>query len=284
VAVKAGSTGKQIRLAFGRAVIHNPASKGEAPMNIRLALICSIIAPAMAADLPYVGKWKVNLAKSDFGQTTITFESLPGGEWRTTAFGITYKFKMDGKDYPDSMGGTAAWKAVDANTWELQAKANGKVTEIDTFKLSADGKTLTDAAKQMKADGGSIESTIVYDRASGGPSLAGKWKTKKVSGAAGMIEMTASGGDGLLFKDLDMGMTCDAKLDGKDYPCTGPMLPPGFTVAMKDAARSLDLTVKKDGKPMFKGTYTVAADGKSMTEIGAPATGGEKFKVVFDRM
>ncbi len=253
-------------------------------MNTRLVLLCGIVSAGMAANLPYAGKWKVNLAKSDFGQTTVTFANLPGGEWQTTAFGVTYKFKMDGKDYPDNMGGTAAWKAVDGNTWEMVAKANGKVTETDTFKLDADGKTLTDYAKQMKAQGGSNESTTVYERASGGPSLAGKWKTKKVSGAAGTVEMIASGADGLLFKDPDMGMNCDAKLDGKDYPCTGPMLPPGFTVAMKNAAGSLDLTVKKDGKPFFKAVYTVAADGKSMTETGAPASGGEKFKIVFDRI
>ena len=253
-------------------------------MNIRLVLLYSIVSAGMAADLPYAGKWKMNLAKSDFGQTTVTFESLPGGEWQTTAFGITYKFKMDGKDYPDSMGGTAAWRTVDANTWELVAKANGKVTETDTFKLAADGRTLTDNAKQMKADGGSIESTTVYERGSGGPSLAGKWKTKKVSGASGMVEMIASGADGLVFKDPDLGMSCDAKLDGKDYPCTGPMLPPGFTVALKNAARSLDLSVKKDGKPFFKATYTVAADGKSMTETGASTSGADKFKIVYDRM
>jgi hypothetical protein len=253
-------------------------------MNVRLVLLCSIVSAGMAAELPYVGKWKMNLAKSDFGQTTVTIENLPGGEWQTTAFGVTYKFKMDGKDYPDSMGGTAAWKSVDAKTWELVAKTNGKVTETDTFKLGTDGKTLTDNARQMKADGGSIESTTIYERASGGPSLAGKWKTKKVTGGSGMVEMIASGADGLVFKDPDMGMSCDAKLDGKDYPCTGPMLPPGFTVAMKNAGRSLDLTVKKDGKPFFKATYTVAADGKSMTETAAPTSGGDKLKIVFDRM
>jgi hypothetical protein len=251
-------------------------------MNTRLFLLCSLVTAGIAADLPYVGKWKTNLAKSDFGQ--ITFENLPGDEWRTTTFGITYKFKMDSKDYPDGGGGTAAWKAVDGKTWELVAKANGKVTETDTFKLSDDGKTLTDNAKQMKADGGSIESAIVYQRASGGPSLAGKWKTKKASGDSGMLEMTASGADGLIYKDLDTGLNCDAKLDGKDYPCAGPMLPPGWTVAYKTAGRSLDLTVKKDGKPYFKATFTVAADGKSMTETGAAASGGDKFKIVFDRM
>src|SRR5436190_3663942 len=96
-------------------------------MNIRLALICSALLTATAADLPYAGKWKVNLAKSDFGETTLLLESSPGEEWQSTAFGVTYKFKMDGKDYPDGMGGTAAWKPVDATTWELVAKANGKV-------------------------------------------------------------------------------------------------------------------------------------------------------------
>jgi len=254
-------------------------------MNTRLApLLCSVVSIAMAADLPFAGKWKTNLAKSDFGQTTVTFENLPGGEWQNTSFGITYKFKMDGKDYPDSMGGTAAWKAVDANTWELVAKANGRVTETDTFKLAPDGKTLTDSVKQMKADGGSLESTTIAERASGGPSLAGKWRTKKVSGASGTLELIASGSDGLVLKDPDMGLNCDAKLDGKDYPCSGPLLPPGFTVAMKNAARSLDLTIKKDGKAFFKATYTVTADGKSMTETGVPTSGADKIKIVYDRM
>src|SRR5690349_22994108 len=57
--------------------------------------------------------------------------------------------------------------------------------------------------------------------------------------------------------------------DGKDYPCTGPMLPPGFTVAMTSAARSLDLIVKKDGKPFFKGTYTVAAEDRKSTRLNS---------------
>src|SRR5512135_3072345 len=148
-------------------------------MRIRLALLCSIASVALAADLPYAGKWKVNLAKSDFGQTTITIEAMPAGEWQFSSFGVSYKFKMDGKDYSDNMGGTVAWKAIDANTWEMVSKANGKVTETDRFQLGAGGKTLTDNVKVMKVDGGSQDSTSVYERISGGPSLAGKWKTQK---------------------------------------------------------------------------------------------------------
>jgi hypothetical protein len=72
-------------------------------MKTRMFLLCALVSATLAADLPYAGKWKVNLAKSDFGQTTVTYESLPGGEWQTTSFGVTYKFKMDVKDYPDGM-------------------------------------------------------------------------------------------------------------------------------------------------------------------------------------
>ena len=253
-------------------------------MTLRLFLLFVLTAAANAGDMPFAGKWKVNVAKSDFGQITVTIESLPGGEWQSSAFGITAKYKMDGQDYPDGMGGTVSWKVVDGNTWESVEKANGKVTETDMFKLSADGKTLTQVSKTIKADGGSIDGTTVFSRASSGTGLAGKWKTRNVSGGSGTVEYVASGSHGLIYKDLDQGMTCEAKLDGKDYPCTGPMVPPGFTVAMKRSGRTLDFTVKKDGKAFFTASATVAADGKSMTEIGAPAAGGDKFKIVYDRM
>jgi hypothetical protein len=253
-------------------------------MKTRLFLLCALVSTVFGADLPYVGKWKMNLAKSDFGQTTITYESLPGGEWQATGFGVTYKFKMDAKDYPDGMGGTSAWKAVDANTWEIVGKVNGKATASDTLKLSADGKTLTDTGKQMKPDGGTMDATTVYQRVSRGTGLGGKWQTKKVSGATGVMEIAQSGTDGLSFKDYDMGMTCDSKLDGKDYPCTGPMMAPGFTIAMKNVPpRSLDVTVKKDGKPFLEATYIVAADGKSMVETGGAVGSAEKVKIRFDR-
>src|SRR4051794_36510007 len=91
-------------------------------MNIRLALICSALLTARAADLPYAGKWKVNLAKSDFGETTLLLESSPGDEWQSTAFGVTYKFKMDRKDWCKtqrpfelSMAGRPWWSCPGAN-------------------------------------------------------------------------------------------------------------------------------------------------------------------------
>lgn len=61
-------------------------------------LVFAAGAVVAAADPPYVGKWKMNPAKSNFGETTITYEALPSGETQATLDGLPYKFRMDGKD------------------------------------------------------------------------------------------------------------------------------------------------------------------------------------------
>ena len=49
----------------------------------------------------------------------------------------------------------------------------------------------------------------------------------------------------------------------------------------KAAARSPDLTIKKDGKPFAKWSYTVADDGQTMTEVGGATT--NEIKIVYHR-
>jgi hypothetical protein len=239
----------------------------------------------VAADLPFAGKWKMNPAKSDFGETTITYEQLPSGEMQATSFGQTYKFKIDGKDYPAWYGSQAAWKSLDPTSWQTTWKLNGKVLTTDTLTLSADGKTLTLNAKGTKPNGEQIDDTTVAERVSGGPGLAGKWRTKNMKSASpSVLEFAPSGADGLAFKIVDMGMSCDAKFDGKDHPCSGPTLAPGWTVAFDNQrARDLDMTVKNNGKVMFKMSYTVSADGKTLTENATAPGTNEKTKVVYDR-
>ena len=138
--------------------------------------------------------------------------------------------------------------------------------------------------KGPSRNGETIDDTIVSER-TGGPGLAGKWKTKNMkSTSPNVLEFSPSGADGLAFKIVDMGLACDAKLDGKDYSCSGPTLAPGWTVVFMNAAgRSLDMTVKNNGKVMFKMLYTVSADGKTLTENGTAMGTTEKTKVVYDR-
>jgi hypothetical protein len=237
------------------------------------------------ADLPYAGKWKMNPAKSDFGETTVTYEPLPSGEMQATATGQSYKFKMDGKDYPAWFGSDAAWKSLSPTSWQTTWKLKGKVLTTDTLTLSADGKTLTVNSKGTKPNGETIDDTVVSERVAGGPGLAGKWKTKNMKSASpSVLEFAPSGAGGLAFKIVDMGLSCDANLDGKDHPCSGPTLGPGWTVAFANqGARGVDMTVKNNGKLLFKMSYTVSADGKTLTENGTTTGTNEKTKVVYDR-
>jgi hypothetical protein len=256
-------------------------------MRLKVAFFTGVMALATvvaAADLPYVGKWKMNPAKSDFGETTTTFEQLPSGEMQMTGGGQSYKFKVDGKDYPAFFGTTASWKSLSPASWETTTKLNGKVLTTDTLTLSADGKTLTTNSTGTKPNGEKINDTAVSERVSGTSGLAGKWKTKNMKSASpSVLEFSQSGADGLTIKIVDMDLTCNAKLDGKDYPCSGPTLAPGWTVAFNNDAKALDMNVKNNGKAVFKVSYSVSADGKTLTETGVATGTTEKTKVVYDR-
>ncbi len=228
----------------------------------------------------------MNPAKSDLKGTTVTFEQMPSGEMKFTTAGMSYTFKMDGKDYPSLFGMTAAWKQTDANTWESTDKLNGKVLNTARTQVAADGKTMTVELKGTKPNGESFEEKTVYERLSGDKGLSGKWMSKKVDvGSPNVLEFTPKGSEGLLVTIPDFQITADARFDGKDYPATGPQVPAGITLALrKTGARSFEMIEKANGKEIFKIEFAVSADGKTLTETGgATAAPGEKTKVVYDR-
>jgi hypothetical protein len=152
-------------------------------------------------------------------------------------------------------------------------------------KLAADGKTLTVDGKSIKATGATSNDVAVYERLSGGPGLAGKWKTKNLKiGSPGTLSISPSGSDGLTLTFVEEKGTCSAKLDGKDYPATGPIWPSGWTCMIaKNGATALDVTWKREGKVMFKDTFSPSADGKTLTDVSAVPTTTEKVTAVYDR-
>jgi len=236
-----------------------------------------------AADTPYAGKWKMNTAKSDFGESTMTYEQMPNGETTVTMDGPSYTFKTDGKENPTPWGMTVAVKAIDGKTWEMLDRANGKVINTTTMKLSTDDKTLTLDSKRVKANGEMTNDSMTMQRVSGGPGLAGKWKMKKLnSSAPSVLDLSAKSADSLTIT-MDEKNVCDAKFDGKDYPATGPG-PSGWSCSIaKSGAHGFDVTWKKDGKAMYKSTLAASADGKTLIESGSAVGVAEKFKIVYDR-
>jgi hypothetical protein len=59
-------------------------------------LILAAAASLSAAEPPYAGKWKMNPAKSDFGQITVTIDDLGSGEMRFTMDGPVFQIQ-DGR-------------------------------------------------------------------------------------------------------------------------------------------------------------------------------------------
>jgi hypothetical protein len=144
---------------------------------------------------------------------------------------------------------------------------------------------MTIVSKGTKPNGEKFEDTTVYERISGEKGLMGGWRDKQVKvSSPGTVVLTPSGKDGLLFKSLDYNSTCDAQFDGKDYPVTGPTVGEGITLALTHAGpRSFKLVMKKSGKALFRDTYTVSKDGRTLTAVGSAVAVNEPYTEVFDR-
>jgi hypothetical protein len=248
-----------------------------------IPLFAAAIGVSLAADSPFIGQWKLNPGKSQFAGTTTTIEQLPSGEMQMTTAGQSYKFRIDGKDYPALFGTTASWKQVDPNTWETIYK-QGTMTTTSVTKISTDGKTMTTTSTGKKPNGEEFQEAATSKRVSGGPGLAGTWKSTKVQATTENWEISANGDDGLTMKIVDYNAVCSLKFDGKDYPCTGPTMPKDFTIsAKKTGPRTLEFTEKMDGKVVFGDVFSVSSDGKTLVDEATPAGSKEKIKIVYDK-
>jgi hypothetical protein len=237
-----------------------------------------------AADPRFAGTWKLNLAKSDFGETTVTYTGTTSGRMQLTASGQSYTFQIDGQAYPSLFGGTATWSEIDGATWRTVIKQDGKLISTVTSRLSADGQALTTHETGPKQTGGTFERTTRYSRAAGGPGLAGVWKTKNAPRWPRLVELVPSGSEGLAIGFPDDREVCEAKFDGKDYPMTGPVAQPGMTLALqKTGVRSFDVTGKQAGKPILKASFSVSDDGNTLTQAVEMVGAAERVMAVYDR-
>jgi hypothetical protein len=213
------------------------------------------------------------------------FADAGSGVIRSTADYISYTFKTDGKAYPMGGGFTVAWKQLDANAWEATYKKGEKVTNVDTWKLSPDGKTINVESKGTKPNGESFDDTFVYERIAGQSGLLGTWKSTEVKASFGvLVEIKASGTDGVTLSVPDFQVRCDAKFDGKDCPATGPTIGDAITVAlMRTGPRSFKMLMKGGGEPLETDTYTVSADGKTMATVSMPVGAHASQTAIYER-
>jgi len=133
---------------------------------------------------PWIGTWKVNLAKSTYSPGpkptvagTVKVEAVAGGGMKTTIDGTNPQGQpthtetigtFDSKDNPVKGAAapktTTAYKRIDARTFEAMGKVDGKPTVTTRVTISADGKTLTASQNGKSLEGQTVKNVIVADR------------------------------------------------------------------------------------------------------------------------
>jgi hypothetical protein len=134
-----------------------------------------------AADDPFVGTWKLNLAKSN-AEAAATFKSGVAkieqrqGGLKTTADLVSadgmaihteFTAKYDGMDYPvtgDPYSDTIAIRQIDANHAYSLWKKGGTVVVTAQNVISTDGKTWTETILTRNAQGTPVTIIAVYDK------------------------------------------------------------------------------------------------------------------------
>ena len=144
-----------------------------------LAVVLVTSLSLFAADSPFSGTWKLNLAKSkmtppvpksdiaviDADENGLKFnEDLIDDKGEPLK--ISYEAKFDGNDYPvtgDPSSDSVSYQRVNANTLKGTLKKGGKITTDATVVVSKDGKittvNYTDYSQAKPAKG-----TAVYDK------------------------------------------------------------------------------------------------------------------------
>jgi hypothetical protein len=147
-----------------------------------MALLLSFAAGAIcfAGDNPTAGTWKLNAAKSKFGEGATKLEnvvwSTVGDQEKVTSEGTDgsgkkvkgeWTGKLDGKDYPltgDANADMRAFKKIDDKTIEITSKKDGKVVGTGTIVIAPDGKSRTVTTTMTNAKGEKVTTTAVYDK------------------------------------------------------------------------------------------------------------------------
>jgi hypothetical protein len=224
----------------------------------------------VAADPPYAGRWQVNEDKSDYGPA-FNFAREESGALRLTEGDRSYVVRFDGKEYPHPRGGVVRWTRIDDRSWEMTLTQNRKVIGNAIYQLSDDGRTLTTRAKSGPG------STLVYRRTSGErQGLVGAWSLKTASDST--LELAVAEGYDLVVTQGPAQLK--ANFDGRDYhPTSGPE-----TVRIsKVGSDGFSLTVSINGKPVAVDTFTVSADGQTLTQVGGAFVQPPNHTIVYER-
>jgi len=241
-------------------------------ISLTTMLLCVGAPLSRAADQPFIGKWKLNLSKSKLAdQMTIT----PAGANRyTLSFDGTADNETllaDGTDQPGVQGSTISITIESPNNWKIVRKQGDRTVVDANWKLSDDGKTLTDTFLGNQPDGSTSRVDLAYKRAdnsAGSSGIPGTWETtEEKMDTAYEIEIRPYETDGLTFQVSGGVPANNVKFDGKEHSPDGasPAAGSATTSARRLGDHSIELTKKLKGKIVETREITISSDLKTLT-------------------
>jgi len=259
-------------------------------VRIPLACIaCLIAVTSRAADEPLIGKWKLNLSKSKLADQ-MTIAPVGANRYRLTFAGVgeTETLVADGTNQPGVQGSTISITVEAPGNWKIERKRGGRTVLTAIWKLSDDGKTLTDTFIGNQPDGSTSRVDLVYKRAessAGTSGIPGTWETTEEKADPFEIEIRPYEGDGLSFINSGGGPANNMKLDGKEHPAAGASPSTGSaTSARRLGDHSIEVTKKLKGKTIETREITVSPDLKTLTMTRRLADQRLPTILIFDRV
>jgi hypothetical protein len=233
-----------------------------------LALLSVSSITALAADDPFLGKWKFDPDKSQMNGLDYKIEDAGGGQYKFSFGDDVETLTLDGKGHVTKYGDTWSIKPTGPSSWESTTERDGKVTTKSKWVVSADNQTFTATDENMRPDGSTGRSETIFKRTNGTTGLAGTWQTTSVKILSPTsITIAKWQTDGYTRSNPVFKETFDFKLDGKEYTPKGPRVPAGMTATgKKDGDHSMELTYKLKGTTIETDKFEVSADGKTLTQ------------------
>jgi hypothetical protein len=234
---------------------------------LTLAILCFLTGTLEAKDDPFVGRWKLNRAKSNLIGMQLKIEDLGANKYKITNGDVSTTITADGTDQDDQFGDTVSIAPEGSTAWKMVIKRGGKVVSSMTHTLLPDGTTQTIKGTDTKPDGSTSDFEVELKRVSGGTGWNGTWEEIKEKDASSHeLDIEVYEDTGLTFKSPDYPDTVSMKFDGKDYKETGPEEASGGLFSGKRAdEHSLELTFKMKDQILENRKYLVSPDGKILT-------------------
>lgn len=247
-------------------------------------LSVAAVSPCFAADSPWNGTWKENLAKDKLTGETMVI-TAKGSGYHFTNGPISYDFSCDGKPYTTLANDTITCTSTSDGGFDITTTANGKLTSKSHRSFSPDGKQMTMKGTEYRGDGTTANWITVRNRKSGSKGIVGEWVNAKVTPSEPEVVTTRVDGDMFHMQQQHAKTSIDAKLDGSDSKVDGPTIPAGAIASYKSLGpHKLQYTFKLNGKDMVEGTLTLSPDGKTLTDTSwSPGKENEKTSEVYDK-